>query len=75
MPTTLTTTTTTIRLKQIQKMKRKRLIKNIGLSPQTTWDSIAKKYEMIQGVQLSNSFTILMAFDENEDPLTTTQIS
>lgn len=24
---------------------------------------------------LSNSFTILMAFDENEDPLTTTQIS
>ncbi len=55
--------------------KKKTHIKNIGQSQQTTWDSIAKNYEMIQGAQLSNSFIILMALDENEDPLNTTQIS
>jgi hypothetical protein len=55
--------------------KKKTYIKNIEPSQQTTWDSITKNYEMIQGAQLSNSFIILMALDENEDPLNTTQIS
>jgi DNA-binding PadR family transcriptional regulator len=30
---------------------------------------------MVQGAQLSNSFVILMALNESEQPLTTTQIS
>lgn len=55
--------------------KKKTHIKNIEPSKQITWDSIAKNYEMIQGAQLSNSFIILLALDENEDPLNTTQIS
>jgi hypothetical protein len=56
--------------------RKKTYIKNIGLSQQTTWDSIAKNYEMIQGAQLSNSFIILMALEEsNGEPLNTTQIS
>jgi hypothetical protein len=56
--------------------RKKTYIKNIGLSQQTTWDSIAKNYEMIQGAQLSNSFIILLALEEsNGEPLNTTQIS
>ncbi len=43
---------------------------------QNTWDSIAENYEMIQGAQLSNSFIILLALEENNgEPLNTTQIS
>src|SRR5215210_7817485 len=56
--------------------KKKSYINNIGPSQQTTLDSIAKNYEMIQGAQLSNSFIILMALEEsNGEPLNTTQIS
>ena len=44
---------------------------------QKIWDSVSLNYEMIQGAQLSNSFVILMALAESEQqqPLTTTQIS
>ncbi len=54
---------------------KKKHIKNIEPIRQNTWNSIAKNYEMIEGAQLSNSFIILMALDENEEPLNTTQIS
>lgn len=47
----------------------------IDMKKQKTWDSISKNYDMIQGAQLSNSFTILMALDESAEPLSTTQIS
>ena len=45
------------------------------MNKQETWDSISKNYDMIQGAQLSNSFIILMALEESEEPLSTTQIS
>ena len=54
---------------------KKKHIKNIDPKHQSIWESIAKNYEMIEGAQLSNSFIILMALDENEEPLNTTQIS
>jgi hypothetical protein len=54
----------------------KKHIKNIEPENQSIWESIAKNYEMIQGAQLSNSFIILMALEENNgEPLNTTQIS
>lgn len=54
----------------------KKYIKNIEPKNQIVWESIAKNYEMIQGAQLSNSFIILMALEENNgEPLNTTQIS
>src|SRR6476661_7135722 len=54
----------------------KKHIKNIEPKNQIIWESIAKNYEMIQGAQLSNSFIILMALEENNgEPLNTTQIS
>jgi DNA-binding PadR family transcriptional regulator len=40
-----------------------------------TWERIAKNYEFILGAQVSNSFIILMALSESEEPLSTTQIS
>jgi hypothetical protein len=40
-----------------------------------TWDSIARNYEMIQGAQITNSFILLMALAETNEPLSTTQIS
>jgi hypothetical protein len=42
---------------------------------QTTWDSIARNYEMIQGAHITNSFILLMALAEAIEPLSTTQIS
>ena len=39
------------------------------------WRSISQNYEMIQGAQLSNSFIILMALNESEKPLNSTEIS
>ena len=39
------------------------------------WRSISQDYEMIQGAQLSNSFIILMALNESEKPLNSTEIS
>ena len=55
---------------------KKKYIKSIELKQQNIWDSIAKNYEMIQGAQLSNSFIILMALEENKnEPINTTQIS
>ncbi len=54
---------------------KKKHIKPIEPNRQSTWESIAKNYEMIEGAQLSNSFIILMALDENDGPLNTTQIS
>jgi DNA-binding PadR family transcriptional regulator len=39
------------------------------------WTSISQNYEMIQGAQLSNSFIILMALNESEKPLNSTEIS
>lgn len=42
---------------------------------QRIWDSIVTNYEMIQGAQFSNSFIILLALSEANEPLTTTQIS
>lgn len=54
----------------------KKHIKNIEPKNQIIWESIAKNYEMIQGAQLSNSFIILIALEENNgEPLSTTQIS
>lgn len=54
----------------------KKYIKNIEPKNQIVWESIAKNYEMIQGAQLSNSFIILIALEENNgEPLNTTQIS
>lgn len=41
----------------------------------TIWDSIVKNYDMILGAQLSNSFIILMALNESNDPLSATEIS
>ena len=42
---------------------------------QTTWDSIARNYEMIQGAHITNSFILLMALAEANEPLSTTQVS
>jgi hypothetical protein len=42
---------------------------------QTTWDSIARNYEMIQGAHITNSFILLMALAQANEPLSTTQIS
>jgi DNA-binding PadR family transcriptional regulator len=42
---------------------------------QRIWDSVVTNYEMIQGAQFSNSFIILLALSEANEPLTTTQIS
>ena len=47
----------------------------IKVNHQKIWDSVSINYEMVQGAQLSNSFVILMALVESEQPLTTTQIS
>ena len=58
-----------------KKVEKKKHIQKIEPKHQSIWDSIAKNYEMIEGAQLSNSFIILMALDENEEPLNTTQIS
>src|SRR3954447_23592604 len=59
-----------------EKKNKKKYIKNIEPESQNMWDSIAKNYQMIQGAQLSNSFIILMALEENNgEPLNTTQIS
>lgn len=59
----------------IDESKRKDFYK-VNSVYQGTWNSIAKNYEMIQGAQLSNSFIILLALEENNgNPLSTTQIS
>ena len=39
------------------------------------WNLISQNYEMIKGAQLSNSFIILMALNESEKPLNSTEIS
>ena len=46
-----------------------------NINHQKIWDSVSINYEMVEGAQLSNSFVILMALTEAEQPLTTTQIS
>ena len=53
----------------------KKNLKEISASTSKVWSSIVKKYEMIQGAQLSNSFILLMVLNEAKEPLTTTQIS
>jgi len=59
-----------------ERKNQKKYIKDIEPKHQSIWESIAKNYEMIQGAQLSNSFIILMALEENNgEPLNTTQIS
>lgn len=45
------------------------------LTKEDVWRSIFQNYEMIQGAQLSNSFIILMALNESEKPLNSTEIS
>jgi hypothetical protein len=40
-----------------------------------TWDSIATNYDWISLAQLSNSFIILMAFNEIKKPVTAGEIS
>jgi hypothetical protein len=62
--------------KSSRKDQKKKHIQNIEPKYQSIWDSIAKNYEMIEGAQLSNSFIILMALEENKNEhLNTTQIS
>lgn len=62
--------------KSSRKNQKKKHIQKIEPKHQNIWDSIAKNYEMIEGAQLSNSFIILMALEENNnEPLNTTQIS
>ncbi len=42
---------------------------------QKIWNSISINFELIEGAQLSNSFIILMALEEKEESLSSTQIS
>ena len=59
-------------------MKNKRrnsTLKESDHTNQKIWESNAKNYDMIQGAQLSNSFITLMALNEANKPLNTTQIS
>jgi hypothetical protein len=37
------------------------------------WNTVVKNYELIEGVQLSNSFILLLVLDETNQALTTTQ--
>ena len=62
-------------LTEYEKNQQKTEKKEIDINKQETWDSISENYDMIQGAQLSNSFIILMALNEAERPLSTTQIS
>jgi DNA-binding PadR family transcriptional regulator len=39
------------------------------------WESIVKKYDFIEGAQISNSFIVLLALNDSKKPLSTTQIS
>jgi hypothetical protein len=39
------------------------------------WLQIAKYYDFIQAAELSNSFIVLMALDESNQPQSSTQIS
>jgi predicted transcriptional regulator len=54
-----------------------RLLPNIkrNSSSDIVWDTIEKNYDMILGVQLSNSFIILMALSESENPQSASEIS
>jgi DNA-binding PadR family transcriptional regulator len=61
--------------KNFEKQKKKQHLKESDHTNQKIWESIAKNYDMIQGAQLSNSFIILMALNEANKPLNTTQIS
>lgn len=61
--------------KSNKNVEKKKYIQNIEPKHQRIWESIAINYEMIEGAQLSNSFIILMALNENEEPLNTTKIS
>jgi hypothetical protein len=58
-----------------ERQKKKQHLKESDHTNQKIWDSIAKNYDMIQGAQLSNSFITLMALNEANKPLNTTQIS
>jgi DNA-binding PadR family transcriptional regulator len=51
----------------------KKIIEKV--SSDDVWESIAKKYEFIEGAQMSNSFIILMALSQPKESLSTTQIS
>jgi hypothetical protein len=60
------------------KRKSKEIQKDFNIkynNNQTTWDSIARNYEMIQGAHITNSFILLKALAEANEPLSTTQIS
>ena len=57
------------------KEKKKKTPVSSNFATQKLWDSIAKNYDMINGAQLSNSFIILMALNDSNEPLNTTQIS
>ena len=61
--------------KNFEKQKKKQHLKESDHTDQKIWDSIAKNYDMIQGAQLSNSFITLMALNEANEPLNTTEIS
>jgi DNA-binding PadR family transcriptional regulator len=61
--------------KNFEKRKKKQHLKESDHTNQKIWESIAKNYDMIQGAQLSNSFITLMALNEANKPLNTTQIS
>lgn len=39
------------------------------------WDNIIRQREFINGAQISNSFIVLMALSESQQPLSTTQVS
>jgi hypothetical protein len=51
----------------------KKTIENVNRA--NVWESIAKNYEFIEGTYMSNSFIILMALNESNESLSTTQIS
>ena len=57
------------------KEKKKKTPVSSNFATQKLWDSIAKNYDMIKWGTVSNSFIILMALNDSNEPLNTTQIS
>jgi DNA-binding PadR family transcriptional regulator len=58
-----------------QSQDNRRKIIEDEFTKEDVWRSISLNYEMIQGAQLSNSFIILMALYDSENPLNSTEIS
>ena len=48
---------------------------DINYNSQTIWDSISKNYDIVQGAHISNSLILLLALEEANEPLSTTQLS